>query len=339
MKQILAYTISAMLICVLGACDNKEDENNYEKALEAYEEGNLKDAWTYLRQETEENPENGMAWSFLIDVYNDLEQYEAALQTGKKALNTLGEDDKDALPYVYESMTKSYMRTGDYGAALEHIDSALVLKPGNKYFLVYKADCQYYSGDSDGAIETISMAIDSASADDKSILAGLYYRRGFYRDNSKDIDGAMKDYSKCLRLNPRHAYAHLGRGDMHMLRNEVELAREDYQNVVELDTAIRESGNCRHYGYQGLGMNDCAERHMNKILAKYPTYGNYYDAACLMSRIGNRERALHYLKKSLEAGYVEFCHIDNDDDMDAIRDTQEYRELMARYRQKQKSIH
>lgn len=332
MKQLIVYAIGAMCICALGACDNKENDDNYQKGVEAYGDGRLKEARAYLMQETQEHPENVLAWSYLIDVYNDLEQYEAALQAGKKALSTQTEGDRDALAYVYESLTKSYMETGDYGAAQELIDSALALKPGDIYFLVKKADCQYYSGDSNGAIETMSVLIDSASADDKSILAKLYYRRGFYRDNSRDIDGAMKDYSKSIRLNPRYAYAYLGRGDMHMLRNEVELAREDYQNVVELDTAIRESGNCRQYGYQGLGLNDCAERHMNKILAQYPTGGNYYDAACLTSRMGNRERALYYLKKSFEAGYTEFCHIDNDDDMDALRDTEEFRELMARYR-------
>lgn len=33
-----------------------------------------------------------------------------------------------------------------------------------------------------------------------------YYRRGFMKDNSNDVDGAIEDYSTCIVLNPDFVY-------------------------------------------------------------------------------------------------------------------------------------
>lgn len=49
-----------------------------------------------------------------------------------------------------------------------------------------------------------------------------YYRRGFYKDNTQDIDGAIKDYTYCITLEPRYTYAYLGRGDMYMAKGNVD---------------------------------------------------------------------------------------------------------------------
>ena len=59
-----------------------------------------------------------------------------------------------------------------------------------------------------------------------------------------------------------------------------------------------------------LGQKDSAEAYMQRILDKYPTEGNYYDAACLMSRMGEYQRSIEYLKVSFEKGYHEINHLD-----------------------------
>jgi len=47
-------------------------------------------------------------------------------------------------------------------------------------------------------------------------------------------------------------------------------------------------------------------------------------------RKGDKEKALEFLKKAVEAGFVDFGHIEQDSDLDGIRDTDGYKELMKK---------
>ena len=68
------------------------------------------------------------------------------------------------------------------------------------------------------------------------------------------------------------------------------------------------------------------------ILESDPSAYNYYDAACLYSRMNKKQEAIKYFKECLELGYRNFGHIEEDSDLDAIRDMQEFKDLMAKYR-------
>lgn len=74
---------------------------------------------------------------------------------------------------------------------------------------------------------------------------------------------------------------------------------------------------------------------MNKIIEEDPgNYGNYYDQACLYSRMGRLEESIAALRKSFEKGYRSFSHIRLDDDLDAVRDLPEFKALMEEYEAK-----
>ena len=74
---------------------------------------------------------------------------------------------------------------------------------------------------------------------------------------------------------------------------------------------------------------------MDKIIALDPQdAGNYYDQACLYSRMGRLEDAVKALKTAFEKGYRAFAHIEHDDDIDAIRELPEFKALMEEYKAK-----
>ena len=81
-----------------------------------------------------------------------------------------------------------------------------------------------------------------------------------------------------------------------------------------------------------LGQKENADEYMQKILNEYPTAGNYYDATCLTARMGEYRRSLEYLKLAFEKGYHEIKHIEQDDDLDAIRKLPEYKALIEKYK-------
>lgn len=231
----------------------------------------------------------------------------------------------DPYPVTAEFISECYAELGNYPMAHQYIDIACEMDSTDTDLIRKKADYYYYSDDMANALEYITRYINA----DPEFYYG-YYRRGFYKDNSRDVEGAITDYTYCITLNPDFSYAYLGRGDMYMLKGETEKARNDYERVVVLDSVIQEAGNCRQYAYLMLGMRDSAEVYMQRILEKYPTASNYYDAACLTARMGGTDRSVNYLEKAFEHGYFELNHLERDDDLDAIRNDARYKELLEK---------
>ncbi|SEG25288.1 hypothetical protein SAMN05444001_1247 [Parabacteroides chinchillae] len=60
--------------------------------------------------------------------------------------------------------------------------------------------------------------------------------------------------------------------------------------------------------------------------------GNYYDAACLYSRMGEFEKSIKFLQTALEKGYRRFAHIEMDDDLNGIRELPEFEALILQYK-------
>ena len=236
-------------------------------------------------------------------------------------------NEREPYSNTYEHIAECYGEQGDYQRALQNIEKAIAMDSSNNDLYRQEADYHYYAGECDKAIATMDKYISNNPK-----FAWGYYRRGFYKDNIRDIDGALYDYTYCICLDPTYAYAYLGRGDMYRAKGNLEAARKDYQMVVALDTIISDEGNCRQYGYLMLGQKENADAYMQKILNEYPTAENYYDATCLTARMGEYRRSLEYLKLAFEKGYHEIKHIEQDDDLEAIRKLPEYKALIEKYK-------
>ena len=124
---------------------------------------------------------------------------------------------------------------------------------------------------------------------------------------------------------------------MYLAKGNELMAVADYQKVIELDT-VPENSSCAQYAFLQLGQKEEAIDFMDKVIAQdVENAGNYYDAACLYSRMGEQEKALDALETAFEKGFHRFYHIDIDDDMDNIRNIPRFKELMQKQREKYKS--
>jgi clan AA aspartic protease (TIGR02281 family) len=71
------------------------------------------------------------------------------------------------------------------------------------------------------------------------------------------------------------------------------------------------------------------------LIDEEPDYeGNYYDAACLYARMGDKAKALEYLRQAFEHGYRDFAHIAVDYDMDNLREMEKFKALIEEYKAK-----
>lgn len=77
-----------------------------------------------------------------------------------------------------------------------------------------------------------------------------------------------------------------------------------------------------------------AEECMNKIIEKdLDDPGEWYDKACLYACIGRCDDAIAALRVNFEKGYRSFPHIEHDNDMDPIREREDFKSLVAQYKE------
>ena len=264
------------------------------------------------------------AWHMHLGEINELtKNYHEAIGYYKKAL------ELRPSAYVAYRIYNCYEESGFYPQALEYIDYAMEMDSTSVDDLLMKADLLYYMGRTEECMLTVGKYIDKQP----DFYYG-YYRRGFYKDNTRDVEGAIKDYSMSIALEPDYAYAYLGRADMYVLHGDKNLAESDYRKVIEIDTVPNTSA-CAMYAYLELGDVDKAKEFMQRVLDANPEdVGVFYDAACLYSRMEEKEQALVYLRNSFEKGFHDFVHVDNDDDLDVIRDMDEFKNIINEYKEK-----
>ena len=262
-------------------------------------------------------------WPYCLGVMNEEDSlYMKAIAYYQDA-NKIMPDD-----VLYYRIATCYEEFGDFDEALKNIEEASEMAPKDGTYIRKKADLLYDMGRGKEAIATYDQYIKAYPED----YFG-YYRRGFLKDNLEDVEGAIEDYSMAIALESDNAYSYLGRGDMLLLKGDTVGAREDYRRVVVLDT-VPDDNSCAQYAYMELGEKDRAKEFQRKILEASPIAGNFYDAACLYARMGERDSSLYFLRNSLEKGFTRFAHIRNDDDLDTLRDTQEFRNMMEEYENK-----
>ena len=265
---------------------------------------------------------NEQSWDYDLGiVYERAAKYNKAIAYYKESL------EKESNIITASRISSCYDDLGDYDKALEYCNQAIALDSVKSNYLYEKANILDNAGRTQEAIKTMSDYI--ANTPDEP--AG-YYQRGWFKDHSGDIEGALEDYTMAITLEPNEAYAYLNRGVLYRLKGENAKAESDFKQVVRLDS-IPEDAECSFYAYYYLGQKDKAIEVLNTALDK-DKKGNCYDAACLYSVMGEKEKALSYLRQSLEDGYRRFAHIKRDRDLNNIRNTEEFKVLLKEYEKK-----
>ena len=265
---------------------------------------------------------NEQSWAYDLGVvYERAAKYNKAIAYYKESL------EKESNIITASRISSCYDDLGDYDKALEYCDQAIALDSVKSDYLYQKANIFDNAGRTQEAIKTMSDYI--ANTPDEP--AG-YYQRGWFKDHSGDIEGALEDYTMAITLQPNEAYAYLNRGVLYRLKGENAKAESDFKQVVRLDS-IPEEAECSFYAYYYLGQKDKAIEILNTILGK-DKKGNCYDAACLYSVMGEKVKALSYLRQSLEDGYRRFAHIKRDRDLINIRNTEEFKVLLKEFEEK-----
>ncbi len=228
---------------------------------------------------------------------------------------------------IYYYRSRCYGELGDFQSAIADINRCIEMGDGNdKTAVSARADYYRLDGQYEAAIADFTKEIEYYP-----LSAYGYYKRGWCYEFIGDDNSALKDYNTGIEVDQSYPYIYLNRGELYLKRGETELAIADFNEILSIDT-IPSSGSCRQYALLHLGRNEEALEWMDSMIVENDyDKGDYYDKACLLSRMGKVEESVKALKDAFEAGYRSFTHIENDDDLDNIRNHPEYIALMKKY--------
>lgn len=140
----------------------------------------------------------------------------------------------------------------------------------------------------DDAIKECSRQINGETRVDDVGIA--YVNRGLAYVGKGQYDLAVDDYTTAIKAKPNYENAYYNRGNAYYALERYGLAIDDYNKVIELNP-------------------------------KNPN--SYYNIACIRS-----VEACKWLKKSVENGFKDWGSVKTDKDLDNIRSSSCYREIM-----------
>lgn len=200
----------AVIVCFFIPA-NAQFPNTYEfnKATEAYFDGNEDEAINWFEAELRNNPDNGYAHMFISDIRRNRSEYGRALASANHALRKIPKRDKEYSAVAYVVRASIYLGLQDSIKAEADYTNALNLNPQNKD--TYKRRAQ------------------------------LYFEQGRYNLSNAD-------YNKMIELNPGEVVAYTGIARNFLLQGHLEEAQFYLQRAIMLEpsysTAYAFRGEC-----------------------------------------------------------------------------------------------
>ena len=172
------------------------------------------------------NPDLYEAKALQATLFNMLHEFEQARDLAESLLL-----ENDNVPYVYGILIDALVELGDYEAAVEISDKLLSLKPG----LASYARASYLRelhGDSNGAIEAMTLAADAGTYGSEERSWALYQLGQLYLGENK-VQVASSIFVGILEENPGYAFALGGLGHIQVIDGNYSEAIDMLNNAYE----------------------------------------------------------------------------------------------------------
>lgn len=270
--------------------------------------------------------ENPAIWRFVLaGIYEMTSEYVKAIAEYDYLEDEYGKDT-----WISSKRAECYSELGLTNMALKDIEF-VIEKDDDANAYAMKGQILRLNGRYEEAIDAFDKVIDLTPSN-----AWGYYAKGWCYELSGNDEKALEHYNEGIDLDKSYPYIFLMRAELLDKLGRGDDAQKDYEMVLQIDTVVSNSS-CRMYALHFLGRDDEAEEWMNNIIKANPySSGNYYDKACLYSRMGRLDDAVEAFTQCVSMGYCSVAHIEHDDDLDPIRNRDDFKQALMVCRDKLK---
>jgi eukaryotic-like serine/threonine-protein kinase len=178
----------------------------------------------------------------------------------------------------------------DWQGAEASLNKAAVLEPGSADLMGYRAELQEMLGNSKEAIELQKQAIalDPLQAGAYLVLSNQLYEAGRY----EEANGALQ---KALELNPQHAFAHAGLGQILLAQGH----RQEALAQMQHETADWGRLQGEAFAYYSLGRRQESDAALRELIAAHANDSAFQIAEVYGYR-GEVDKAIQWLDRAYE---------------------------------------
>ena len=304
---------------ILAALDLDEDSKARGLLIEEFRGDKMNVIKPKLQRMTHKEP-NRALWRYYLAVLLEVnELYKDAIRQYHEA-NRL-----DAALTAHERIAVCHASMGNFAKALEHLN--LVIAKNTTRASLYSRRAYYYS-----EMGEVQKAIDDY---DKCVqmnpTSRAYFLRGWEKHMAGQHEGAIEDLTISINMDSTFSVAYDGRGRSYLSLGQMDLAKADFEKILSFDT-VPATNSCAAFAYHFLGQDSIAIDYALRCLEVDPR--TLYNVACAYALAGNTEKAVEYLRKEFEDGFVRLYHLSRDVDFDAIRQDPAYQALIEEYTRK-----
>lgn len=157
----------------------------------------------------------------------------------------------------------------------------------------------------------------------------FHYNLGQIAALEKRHRDANEHYSAAIELDPRNARYYASRGMIALETRNYDLAIDDYTRVLVHDQTQGMAYYYRGLAYKNKDRTEEALRDFDRVLERYPKNADaFYQKAAIFSRMKKIDVACILLEEAVTNGFSAWTAIRDNRDLDAIRGTVCYREIM-----------
>jgi tetratricopeptide (TPR) repeat protein len=145
----------------------------------------------------------------------------------------------------------------------------------------------------------------------------------------KELETEISQLQEFLKNNPNNVELHFQLGNLYFRKGDQRQATKYYKNALQLNRKFVPAIN-------NLALVTAANQEYYKALTIFLDVLKYqpddaethYNIACMYARLKRVDESIEWLKKAIDKGYANWENIKRDGDLDNIRDTIAYKELV-----------
>lgn len=259
-----------------------------------------------------------------------LHQFEAGLETGKKAV--------ELNPYnagIYGALVDANVELGRYEEAVQMSDKMVSIRPDLRSYsrISYLREIH---GDIDGAIEAMDMAVKAGYPGYEQTEWCRLILGGLYENHKNDLETAEMYYRQSLAERPDYPFAIAAIAEIQLKKGDIEGAEANIRKAIDLIPEVGFYGTLADIHLK-KGETAEAEKIANEMVGMMKEdadAGHNMDlefARLYLDRLNNAEKALEYAMKEYQ---VRPENIDVNKELARIYLTQENKEKAKMHLQK-----
>jgi len=301
------------------------------------------------------NPDNYVAHVNLAAAYAKQGESEDAIHHFQEALRIHAND-----VVALDGLGRLYNKLGQQDKAIHYYSDEVRYNPGDTNANFELGTVYAAQGDLERAIKQFSYVITIDPA-----YAEAYYNLGVISAKRGDMNKALEYFTSALNLNPNDAVSHCSLGVILMNQGRVYEAVSHFKEALRI---APDSSEARNYLTSASKFSRKVDEDvvlleqkrlkepdntdvLNKLAVLYSYHGDnakaldmlqklvrlqpgnpdgYYNIACIYAKERKLDESIEWLTKSIDKGFKNWDLIQKDKDLDNLRSTQFYKNLIKR---------